>query len=74
MNCFSLNDHHFTALCCQLLGITMRADIPINLDLTTSFWKSLVGADIDTVADMKEVDPLTYSYIKKIEMVGTFKL
>ena len=47
----------------------MRAEIPIGLDLLSSFWKALVGVDLDTVTDIKEVDPLTYSYLKKIEMV-----
>ena len=49
----------------QMLDITVRAKIPISLD----FWKALVGVDLDTVTDIKEVDPLTYSYLKKIEMV-----
>ncbi|XP_053376532.1 probable E3 ubiquitin-protein ligase HECTD4 [Mercenaria mercenaria] len=55
----------------QLLGITIRADIPIGLDLMASFWKSLVGVSVDTVVDIKEADQLTYSYLKKIEMVET---
>ncbi|KAK3084084.1 hypothetical protein FSP39_007865 [Pinctada imbricata] len=53
----------------QLLGITMRADIPFGLDLLSSLWKVLVGVDLDPVADLKEADLLTYNYIKKIEMV-----
>ncbi|XP_052243277.1 probable E3 ubiquitin-protein ligase HECTD4 isoform X2 [Dreissena polymorpha] len=53
----------------QLLGITIRADIPIGLDLMASFWKALVGLPMDSVMDIKEADPLTYSYLKKIEMV-----
>ena len=53
----------------QLLGITIRADIPIGLDLMSSFWKSLVGVSLDTVVDLKEADQITYNYLKKIEMV-----
>ena len=54
----------------QLLGITIRADIPMGLDLSPSFWKTLVGLDLDPVIDIKEADPLTYSYMKKIEVVS----
>ena len=42
----------------------------MGLDLSPSFWKSLVGLELDPVTDIKEADPLTYSYMKKIEMVG----
>lgn len=57
--------------CClsQLLGITMRADIPLGLDMLACVWKLLVGAELDPVTDLKEADLLTYNYIKKIEMV-----
>ena len=57
----------------QLLGITIRADIPMGLDLSPSFWKSLVGLELDPVTDIKEADPLTYSYMKKIEMVSKYR-
>lgn len=53
----------------QLLGVTIRADIPIGLDLLGSFWKCLVKANLDQVMDLQEADILTYNYIKKIEMV-----
>ncbi|KAL3856755.1 hypothetical protein ACJMK2_011476 [Sinanodonta woodiana] len=53
----------------QLLGITIRADIPLGLDLMPLFWKSLVSVSLDPVTDLQEADYLTYSYIKKIEMV-----
>ncbi|WAR02868.1 HECD4-like protein [Mya arenaria] len=52
----------------QLLGITIRADIPIGLDLMASFWKALVGVPMDSVVDIKEADHLTYNYLKKIEL------
>ena len=54
----------------QLLGIMVRADIPLGLDLLTSLWKVLVSVDLDPVVDLKAADHLTYNYIKKIEMVG----
>lgn len=55
----------------QLLGVTIRADIPIGLDLLGSFWKCLVKTNLDRVMDLQEADILTYNYIKKIEMVET---
>jgi hypothetical protein len=40
----------------------------------SSFWKSLVGVPLDTVVDLKDADQITYSYLKKIEMVSPFVL
>lgn len=51
----------------QLLGIAIRADVPLPLDLLGSFWKGLVGEALDPEADLREADLLTYSYIKKFE-------
>lgn len=53
----------------QLLGITLRADIPFGLDLLDLFWKSLLDRDVDTNTDLSEADILTYKYLKDIEMV-----
>ncbi|KAJ8312853.1 hypothetical protein KUTeg_010226 [Tegillarca granosa] len=55
----------------QLLGITIRADIPIGMDLLSCFWKVVVGTSLDLVTDLQDADQLTYNYIKKIEMVVT---
>ncbi|XP_055995500.1 probable E3 ubiquitin-protein ligase HECTD4 isoform X2 [Ostrea edulis] len=55
----------------QMLGITMRADIPLGMDMLSCFWKLIVGTELDPVQDLKEADQLTYNYIKKIEMVET---
>ncbi|XP_025090246.1 probable E3 ubiquitin-protein ligase HECTD4 isoform X2 [Pomacea canaliculata] len=55
----------------QLLGITIRADIPLGLDLLTVAWRTLVGLAPDASSDLYEADPLTYSYMKRIEMVET---
>ncbi|KAJ8415515.1 hypothetical protein AAFF_G00424950 [Aldrovandia affinis] len=54
----------------QLLGIAVRADVPLPLDLLGSFWKGLVGEALDPDADLQEADLLTYNYIKKFESVG----
>uniref|UniRef100_A0A8C1PPD2 HECT domain E3 ubiquitin protein ligase 4 n=1 Tax=Cyprinus carpio TaxID=7962 RepID=A0A8C1PPD2_CYPCA len=51
----------------QLLGIAIRADVPLPLDLLGSFWKGLVGEALDPEADFREADLLTYNYIKKFE-------
>lgn len=60
----------------QLLGIAMRADVPLPLDLLPSFWKTLVGEPLDPDQDLQEADILTYNYVKKFESVseGTFAL
>uniref|UniRef100_H3CH09 HECT domain-containing protein n=1 Tax=Tetraodon nigroviridis TaxID=99883 RepID=H3CH09_TETNG len=53
----------------QLLGIAIRADVPLPLDLLGSFWKGLVGDSLDPDQDLQEADVLTYNYIKKFENV-----
>ena len=54
----------------QLLGIAIRADIPLALDLLDVFWKCLVGVELDNDRDMEEADVVTHQYIKKINEVG----
>lgn len=53
----------------QLLGIAIRADVPLPLDLQGSFWKGLVGDDLDQETDLQEADHLTYNYAKKFDSV-----
>lgn len=53
----------------QLLGIAIRADVPLPLDLLPSFWKTLVGEPLDPDVDLQEADILTYNYVKKFENV-----
>lgn len=52
----------------QLLGITIRADIPLGLDLLSTVWKLLVGMNLDPCHDLSAADLVTYKHIKKIEM------
>ncbi|XP_051557544.1 probable E3 ubiquitin-protein ligase HECTD4 [Myxocyprinus asiaticus] len=54
----------------QLLGIAIRADVPLPLDLLGSFWKGLVGEALDPESDFQEADLLTYNYIKKFETLA----
>lgn len=54
----------------QLLGIAIRADVPLPLDLLPSFWKTLVGEPLDPDQDLQEADILTYNYVKKFESVS----
>ncbi|KAI1901157.1 hypothetical protein AGOR_G00057300 [Albula goreensis] len=54
----------------QLLGIAIRADVPLPLDLLGSFWKGLVGEPLDPDADLQEADLLTYNYVKKFDSVS----
>ncbi|XP_077165132.1 putative E3 ubiquitin-protein ligase HECTD4 isoform X4 [Paroedura picta] len=51
----------------QLLGIAIRADVPLPLDLLPSFWKTLVGEPLEPDLDLQEADILTYNYVKKFE-------
>ncbi|KAG9487790.1 hypothetical protein GDO78_007527 [Eleutherodactylus coqui] len=51
----------------QLLGIAIRADVPLPLDLLPCFWKMLVGEPMDPETDLYEADILTHNYIKKFE-------
>ncbi|KAG9330584.1 hypothetical protein JZ751_023825, partial [Albula glossodonta] len=53
-----------------LLGIAIRADVPLPLDLLGSFWKGLVGEPLDPDADLQEADLLTYNYVKKFDSVS----
>lgn len=53
----------------QLLGIAIRADVPLPLDLLGSFWKGLVGEPLDPDQDLQEADVLTYNYVRKFENV-----
>ncbi|KAM9219161.1 putative E3 ubiquitin-protein ligase HECTD4 [Leptosomus discolor] len=54
----------------QLLGIAIRADVPLPLDLLPSFWKTLVGEPLDPDLDLQEADILTYNYVKKFENIN----
>ncbi|XP_010602797.2 probable E3 ubiquitin-protein ligase HECTD4 [Fukomys damarensis] len=54
----------------QLLGIAIRADVPLPLDLLPSFWKTLVGEPLDADQDLQEADILTYNYVKKFESIN----
>ncbi|XP_030886513.1 probable E3 ubiquitin-protein ligase HECTD4 [Leptonychotes weddellii] len=54
----------------QLLGIAIRADVPLPLDLLPSFWKTLVGEPLDPDQDLQEADILTYNYVKKFESIN----
>ncbi|NWS61129.1 HECD4 ligase, partial [Chunga burmeisteri] len=54
----------------QLLGIAIRADVPLPLDLLPSFWKTLVGEPLDPDIDLQEADILTYNYVKKFENIN----
>ncbi|XP_030623120.1 LOW QUALITY PROTEIN: probable E3 ubiquitin-protein ligase HECTD4 [Chanos chanos] len=65
----SYTEEHLLHFFGQLLGIAIRADVPLPLDLLGSFWKGLVGEPLDPESDLQEADILTYNYIKKFENV-----
>uniref|UniRef100_A0A1X7UQ08 HECT domain-containing protein n=1 Tax=Amphimedon queenslandica TaxID=400682 RepID=A0A1X7UQ08_AMPQE len=49
----------------QLLGVSLRADVPVALDLLVCFWKSLKEEPLSLV-DLKEADSVTYSLTQEI--------
>ncbi|XP_035690107.1 probable E3 ubiquitin-protein ligase HECTD4, partial [Branchiostoma floridae] len=54
----------------QLLGVAVRADVPLPLDLLPPFWKGLVGLPLDE-DDLREADILTYNYITRLAEAET---
>lgn len=52
----------------QLLGVIIRADIPIGLDIMPYFWRSLLGKEL-TLDDLREADIVTYTLTEKILQV-----
>jgi E3 ubiquitin-protein ligase HECTD4 len=58
----------------QLLGIALRAAIPLPLDLMPSFWRSLVGQPLTSWTDdpaAAAMDPVTAGYLASLEAVPT---
>lgn len=53
----------------QLLGIALRADIPLALDMLPCFWKSLLNLPLDPQDDLRETDILTYNYLRRFSEV-----
>lgn len=49
----------------QLLGVAVRADVPITIDFLPCFWKSLQWKPLSLV-DLKEADCVTYNLTCKI--------
>ena len=49
----------------QLLGVAIRADVPITIDFLPCFWKSLRGEAL-SLLDLKEADVVTYNLSCKI--------
>ena len=43
----------------MLIGIALRADVPLGLDLMPAFWKGMVGDSL-TPDDVREVDLSTH--------------
>ena len=54
----------------QLLGVAIRADVPIALDLLPCFWKSLKGETL-SLDDLREADCITYNLTKRMLKVCT---
>ena len=52
----------------QLLGVIIRADIPVGLDIMPYFWRALLGKEL-TLNDLREADIVTYTLTEKILQV-----
>lgn len=53
----------------QLVGVAIRADVPIALDLLPCFWKSLKGETL-LLDDLREADCITYHLTQKLLAVS----
>ena len=56
----------------QLVGVALRADVPIALDLLPCFWKSLKG-ELLSLDDLRDADCVTFHLTQKILSV-TFQI
>ena len=54
----------------QLVGVAIRADVPIALDLLPCFWKSLKGEPL-SLADLRDADCITFHLTEKMLSVRT---
>jgi len=53
----------------QILGISMRAGIPLPLDLMPTFWMSLVNQPFSSWDLAKDFDPVTWNYLEKLQAI-----
>ena len=49
----------------QLLGVSVRADVPFAIDFLPCFWKSFKGEPL-SLADLHEADCVTYNLTSKM--------
>ena len=53
----------------QLVGVAIRADVPIALDLLPCFWKSLKGEPL-SLEDLRDADCITFQLTQKMISVN----
>jgi hypothetical protein len=59
----------------QLLGIALRAAIPLPLDLMPSFWRSLIGQPLAAWGpEAAAMDPVTANYLASLEVYKEYCL
>lgn len=49
----------------QLVGVAIRADVPMAMDLLPCFWKNLKEEPL-VVADLREADIITYNFTQQL--------
>lgn len=54
----------------QLLGVSVRADVPIAIDFLPCFWRSFKGETL-SLDDLQEADCVTYNLTSKIRSCST---
>jgi hypothetical protein len=62
----SVRDEKLLMFFGQLLGISMRAGIPLVLNLVPIFWKSLLGQGSFNANDLRTYDPITMNYLEEL--------
>ncbi len=59
----------------QLLGIALRAAIPLPLDLMPSFWRSLIGQPLAAWGpEAAAMDPVTANYLASLEVYEEYSI
>ena len=54
----------------QLLGVSVRADVPIAIDFLPCFWRSFKGETL-SLDDLREADCVTYNLTSKMLSCST---
>eukprot|EP00096_Caligus_rogercresseyi_P009951 TRINITY_DN3494_c0_g1_i1.p1 TRINITY_DN3494_c0_g1~~TRINITY_DN3494_c0_g1_i1.p1 ORF type:complete len:833 (-),score=117.56 TRINITY_DN3494_c0_g1_i1:112-2610(-) len=65
--CLSYNNERYLKFFGQLMGMALRAGIPLALSLMPQNWKSLATYNLDEERDLRDFDSSSYNLIVKIQ-------